>query len=46
MIFGMRLCKDYGDPKKIKNLWIAEILTKYVSLENYLEIVVIITTIY
>ena len=42
----MRLDKDYGDPKRIKNLWIAEILTKYVGLENYLEIVMIRTTIY
>lgn len=42
----MRLCKDHGDPKRIKNLWIAEMLTEYVGLENYLESVMIITTIY
>lgn len=30
-------CKDYGDSKRIKNLCNVEILTEYVGLANYLE---------
>lgn len=32
----MRLTEEYGDPKRIKNLWIAAILTEYTGLASKL----------
>ena len=46
IFFGMRFCEDYGESKRVKNLCTAEILSEYVGLANYLESVMIITTIY